>query len=111
MCVSLTTLEAALIYSAKNEHQLTANGILFIFKKLKSCKLAPSMDLMQNYFKIINFKGAGGPMFKTCQCAPYIAVMTISEFEPHSRVKHAQRLTFPINFVLQITHACITIEM
>ena len=35
--------------------------------------------------KIINFKGAGGPMFKTCQCAPYIAVMTISEFEPHSR--------------------------
>ena len=36
-------------------------------------------------FKIINFKGAGGPMFKTCQCAPYIAVMTISEFEPHSR--------------------------
>ena len=31
------------------------------------------MDLMQNYsklFKIINFKGAGGPMFKTCQCAP-----------------------------------------
>ena len=46
------------------------------------------MDLMQNYsklFKIINFKGAGGPMFKTCQCAPYIAVMTISEFEPHSR--------------------------
>ena len=46
------------------------------------------MDLMQNYqklVKIINFKGAGGPMFKTCQCAPYIAVMTISEFEPHSR--------------------------
>ena len=46
------------------------------------------MDLMQNYpklFKIINFKGAGGPMFKTCQCAPYIAVITISEFEPHSR--------------------------
>ena len=46
------------------------------------------MDLMQNYpklFKIINFKGAGGPMFKTCLCAPYIAVMTISEFEPHSR--------------------------
>ena len=47
------------------------------------------MDLMQNYSKlfkiIINFKGAGGPMFKTCQCAPYIAVMTISEFEPHSR--------------------------
>ena len=36
-------------------------------------------------FKIINFKGAGGPMLKTCQCAPYIAVMTISEFEPHSR--------------------------
>ena len=36
-------------------------------------------------FKIINFKGAGGPMFKTCQCAPYIAVMTISKFEPHSR--------------------------
>ena len=49
---------------------------------------AIEMDLMQNYlklFKIINFKGAGGPMFKTCQCAPYIAVMTISEFEPHSR--------------------------
>ena len=36
-------------------------------------------------FKIINFKGAGGPMFKTYQCAPYTAVMTISEFEPHSR--------------------------
>ena len=46
------------------------------------------MDLMQNYSKlskISNFKGAGGPMFKTCQCAPYIAVMTTSEFEPHSR--------------------------
>ena len=46
-----------------------------------------TMDLMQNYqklVKIINFKGAGGPMFKTCQCAPYIAVMTISEFEPHT---------------------------
>ena len=27
VCVSLTTLEAALIYSAKNEHQWTANGI------------------------------------------------------------------------------------
>ena len=58
------------------------------------------MDIMQ----IINFKGAGGPMFKTCQCAPYIAVMTISEFEPHSRfhsgVMYAQRLTFPIDFVL-----------
>ena len=48
-----------------------------------------AMDLMQNYpklFKIINFKGAGGPMFKTCQCAPYIAVMTISKFEPHKQV-------------------------
>ena len=33
MCVSLTTLEAALIYSAKNGNQWTANGILFIFKK------------------------------------------------------------------------------
>ena len=32
---------------------------------------------------IINFKGVGGPMFKTYQCAPYIAVMTISKFEPH----------------------------
>ena len=37
--------------------------------------------IIQNYY----FKGAGGPMFKTCQCAPFIAVMTISEFEPHSR--------------------------
>ena len=23
-----------------------------------------------------------GPMFKTCQCAPYIVIMTISEFKP-----------------------------
>ena len=46
MCVSLTTLEATLIYSAKNEHQWTANGILFILKKLKSCKSAPSIQKM-----------------------------------------------------------------
>ena len=32
MCVSLTTLEATLIYSTKNGHQWTANGILFILK-------------------------------------------------------------------------------
>ena len=32
MCVSLTTLEATLIYSAKNTHKCTANGILFILK-------------------------------------------------------------------------------
>ena len=44
MCVSLTTLEATLIYSAKNGHQWTANGILFILKKLKSCKSAPSIQ-------------------------------------------------------------------
>ena len=44
VCVSLTTLEATLIYSAKNEHQWTANGILFILKKLKSCKSAPSIQ-------------------------------------------------------------------
>ena len=44
VCVSLTTLEATLIYSAKNEHQWTANGILFILKKLKSCKLASSIQ-------------------------------------------------------------------
>ena len=35
---------ATLIYSAKNGHQWTANGILFIFKKLKSCKSAPSIQ-------------------------------------------------------------------
>ena len=40
MCVSLMTLEATLIYSAKNEHQWIANGILFI----KSCKSAPSIQ-------------------------------------------------------------------
>ena len=44
MCVSLTTLEATLIYSAKNGNQWTANGILFIFKKLKSCKSAHSIQ-------------------------------------------------------------------
>ena len=33
MCVSLTTLEATLIYSAKNGNQWTANGILFLLKK------------------------------------------------------------------------------
>ena len=42
--------------------------------------------IIQKLFKITNFKGAGGPMFKTCQCAPYIAVMTISEFKPNSRL-------------------------
>ena len=41
VCVSLTTLEATLIYSAKNQHQWTANGILFILKKLKFRKSAP----------------------------------------------------------------------
>ena len=64
--------------------------ILFLenFCPLTSLEVLGPMDPMQNYsklFKIINFKGAGGPMFKTCQCVPYIAVMTISEFEPHSR--------------------------
>ena len=44
MCVSLTTLEATLIYSAKNGNQWTANGILFILKKLKSCKSVPSIQ-------------------------------------------------------------------
>ena len=44
MCVSLTTLEATLIYSANNGYQWTANGILFILKKLKSCKSAPSIQ-------------------------------------------------------------------
>ena len=44
VCVSLTTLDATLIYSAKNGHQWTANGILFILKKLKSCKSAPSIQ-------------------------------------------------------------------
>ena len=41
VCVSLTTVEATLIYSAKNQHQWTANGILFILKKLKFRKSAP----------------------------------------------------------------------
>ena len=36
VCVSLTTLEATLIYSAKNGHQWTANGILFILKNSNS---------------------------------------------------------------------------
>ena len=44
LCVSLTTLEAALIYGTKNGHQWTANGIIFIFKKLKFCKSAPSIQ-------------------------------------------------------------------
>ena len=39
--VSLKTLEATLIYSAKNGHQWTAKGILFILKKLKFRKSAP----------------------------------------------------------------------
>ena len=41
VCVSFTTLEAALIYSTKNGHQWTANGILFILKKqqLKSASI------------------------------------------------------------------------
>ena len=42
-CVSLTALEATLIYSAKKRHQWTANGILFIFIKLKSCEWTPSI--------------------------------------------------------------------
>ena len=35
------TLEATLICSAKNGNQWTENGLLFILKKLKSCKSAP----------------------------------------------------------------------
>ena len=38
VCVSLSTLEATLIYSAKNGNQWTAKWYL---KKLKSCKSAP----------------------------------------------------------------------
>ena len=43
-------------------------------------------------YSIINFKGAEGPMFKAYQFAPYIAVITISEFEPHSRL-HSHALS------------------
>ena len=46
--MSLFTLEASLIYSAKNGHQWAANGILFIQKKLKSCKSAPSIHKQQS---------------------------------------------------------------
>ena len=46
--MSLSTLEASLIYSAKNGHQWAANGILFIQKKLKSCKSAPSIHKQQS---------------------------------------------------------------
>ena len=45
--MSLSTLEASLIYSAKNGHQWAANGILFIQKKMKSCKSAPSIHKQQ----------------------------------------------------------------
>ena len=41
VCVSLTTLEATLIYSAKNRHQ----WVFIYLKKLKSCESAP---LIQN---------------------------------------------------------------
>ena len=44
VCVSLSILEATLIYSANNGHQWTANDILFIFKKMKACKSAPSIQ-------------------------------------------------------------------
>ena len=33
VCVSLTTLEATLIYSAKNEHQWITNGIFYLSLK------------------------------------------------------------------------------
>ena len=39
VCVSLMTLEATLIYSAKNEHQWTANGILFYLKKTQTLQI------------------------------------------------------------------------
>ena len=44
VCVSLSTLEATLIYSANNGHQWTANDILFTLKKRKTCKSAPSIQ-------------------------------------------------------------------
>ena len=44
VCVSLSTLEATLIYSANNGYQWTANDNLFIFKKMKTCKSAPSIQ-------------------------------------------------------------------
>ena len=44
LCVSLSTLEATLIYSANNGHQWTENDILFILKKMKTCKSAPSIQ-------------------------------------------------------------------
>ena len=53
------------------------------------------------YAKLFNFKGAGGPMFKTCQCAP-------SSLNLHVKVDFPHRLC--IN-KLQITHAWVTIEM
>ena len=52
VCVSLSTLEASLIYSAKNWHQWTANGILFIKNPLKSCKSAPSIWKQQSMLAV-----------------------------------------------------------
>ena len=57
---------------------------------------------------IITSRGLGAQCSKHASVLLIIiAVMTISEFEPHSRFHsmHAQRLTFPVDFV-QITHAC-----
>ena len=39
LCVSLSTLEATLIYSANNGYQWTANDNLFIFKKNENLQI------------------------------------------------------------------------
>ena len=41
------------------------------------------MDLIQNYLKLLTSKGLGAKHASVLD--PYIAVMTIPEFEPHSR--------------------------
>ena len=48
------------------------------YKPVKVSILGSNNGPYAKLFKIINFKGAGGPMFKTCQCAPYIAVMSLN---------------------------------
>ena len=58
-------------------------------KKLRIEQLMTCGICWIQQFKTINFKGAGGLMFKTRQFAPYNNssndIIIISKFEPHSR--------------------------
>ena len=80
VCVSLTTLEATLIYSTKNGHQWTANGILFILI-LQICSTAVALyHTSYGHTHLLKFKVhfKGQVQYRVHECWGYGEVITFS---------------------------------